>query len=199
MRESNKLFHEVVNQLQHIIQRDGLEAGDKLPSERELAERLGVGRSSIREALRALELLGVIETRRGEGTYMKRVDEHQLVELIGKFILKERHVQRDVIEVKMMIEKQAIVAAIRNGQLSCLLQEAPTDYNACFEQIVLMANNRLLERIWRIATDYCASFFPYPTSNMFFQNLMTNLRSRNVVEALSLYEETMNHSHLDKI
>ena len=42
-----------------------------LPSERELSSRLNVGRSSVREALRALELVGLIETRRGEGTFIR--------------------------------------------------------------------------------------------------------------------------------
>jgi GntR family transcriptional repressor for pyruvate dehydrogenase complex len=46
------------------------EAGDRLPSERELMGDLGVGRSSLREALRALEIMGLVETRTGEGTFV---------------------------------------------------------------------------------------------------------------------------------
>ncbi|WP_431810888.1 FadR/GntR family transcriptional regulator [Lysinibacillus capsici] len=46
-----------------------IQAGEKSPSERVLSERLGVGRSSVREALRSLELLGLIETRHGEGRF----------------------------------------------------------------------------------------------------------------------------------
>ena len=64
---STKLYQEIVEKLRQMIESDGLVSGDKIPSERELSERLNVGRSSIREALRALELLGLIETRRGEG------------------------------------------------------------------------------------------------------------------------------------
>ena len=52
------------------MEEDGLVAGDRLPSERELSSRLNVGRSSVREALRALELVGLIETRGGEGTFI---------------------------------------------------------------------------------------------------------------------------------
>ena len=78
-----KLYLEIVDKIRQMIVRDGLLPGDKLPSERELSERLQVGRSSVREALRALELLGLIETRRGEGTFLRDVRNHQLVEILG--------------------------------------------------------------------------------------------------------------------
>src|SRR5580692_2370460 len=44
--------------------------GEKIPAERELCQRLGVGRASLREALKALEIMGMIETRSGDGTYV---------------------------------------------------------------------------------------------------------------------------------
>ncbi|MDQ7864958.1 GntR family transcriptional regulator [Peribacillus frigoritolerans] len=68
-----------------MIEADSLLPGDKIPSERELSDRFNVGRSSVREALRALELLGLIETRRGEGTFIRDFQEHKLVELLGTF------------------------------------------------------------------------------------------------------------------
>ena len=79
----------------------GLLPGDKIPSERELSERLDVGRSSVREALRALELLGLIETRRGEGTFIKDFQEHRLVELLGTFFLQNEKVNEDLAETKI--------------------------------------------------------------------------------------------------
>ena len=71
-----------------------LPVGGKLPSERELAERLQVGRSTVREALRSLELLGIIETRRGEGTFLSDFRKHQLVELLSTFILQDAKSKR---------------------------------------------------------------------------------------------------------
>ena len=68
---NRKVYEGILMQLNEIIAEENLRPGDKLPSERELSERLSVGRSSVREALRALELLGLIETRRGEGTFLK--------------------------------------------------------------------------------------------------------------------------------
>ena len=49
-----------------------LTPGTRLPSERQLAQTLAVGRSAIREALKALDVLGLIEVRQGDGTYLKR-------------------------------------------------------------------------------------------------------------------------------
>lgn len=78
--KNTKVYIGIVKQLRAMIEHDGLKPGDRLPSERELSERLGVGRSSVREALRALELLGLIETRRGEGTFMRDFRGNQLVQ-----------------------------------------------------------------------------------------------------------------------
>ena len=87
-QNSSKIYLDIVNQLRHMIEQDGLLPGDKIPSERELSDRLQVGRSSVREALRALELLGLIETKRGEGTFIKNFQDHKLVEILGGFFLQ---------------------------------------------------------------------------------------------------------------
>ncbi|MFI8922735.1 FadR/GntR family transcriptional regulator [Lysinibacillus fusiformis] len=69
MRTKESVFR-YRQQLRQLIKIEKIQAGEKLPSERVLSERLGVGRSSVREALRSLELLGLIETRHGEGTFL---------------------------------------------------------------------------------------------------------------------------------
>lgn len=67
--EQKNVFFRYRQQLRQLIKIEKIQAGEKLPSERVLSERLGVGRSSVREALRSLELLGLIETRHGEGRF----------------------------------------------------------------------------------------------------------------------------------
>ena len=62
----NKVYEEVAQQIERLILRK-LRPGDKLPSERELAEMLKVSRSSIRDAIRGLELRGLVEPRQGRG------------------------------------------------------------------------------------------------------------------------------------
>jgi len=61
----------VVDQILSSIQDGSLQAGERLPSEAKLAEMTGVGRTSVREALAALRLMGVVETRVGDGSYVR--------------------------------------------------------------------------------------------------------------------------------
>jgi len=62
----------VLEEIQRLITEGELRPGDRLPSETELAEHFGVGRSSIREAMRVLHLLGVIEVIQGKGTFVRQ-------------------------------------------------------------------------------------------------------------------------------
>lgn len=71
--QSQKYFMQIVNQIRSNIVEGKLKAGDKLPPERVLAEEFGTSRASIREALSALELLGLVASKKGQGNYI-RVD-----------------------------------------------------------------------------------------------------------------------------
>jgi len=68
--EVNRPRH-VVDEILSSVQDGSLTAGERLPSEAKLAELTGVGRTSVREALAALRLMGVVETRVGDGSYVK--------------------------------------------------------------------------------------------------------------------------------
>ncbi|EFI67765.1 GntR family transcriptional regulator [Lysinibacillus fusiformis ZC1] len=74
--EQKKVFLDIVQQLRQLIKIEKIQAGEKLPSERVLSERLGVGPSSEREALRSLELLGLIDKRHGGGTFLASTQKH---------------------------------------------------------------------------------------------------------------------------
>jgi GntR family transcriptional regulator, transcriptional repressor for pyruvate dehydrogenase complex len=117
-----KVYIGIVKQLRNMISEDQLKPGDKLPSERELSERLSVGRSSVREALRALELLGLIETRRGEGTFIRDFKGHQLIPLISTFILQDEKSILDVEETKLLIEKDCLSLIVKRVELEPFLE-----------------------------------------------------------------------------
>jgi GntR family transcriptional regulator, transcriptional repressor for pyruvate dehydrogenase complex len=70
---------QIVSRLLDLIQQRHLGPGDRLPAERELAATMGVSRSSLREALRALTVLGVTEMRHGTGTYVSSLSPELLV------------------------------------------------------------------------------------------------------------------------
>jgi GntR family transcriptional repressor for pyruvate dehydrogenase complex len=98
----------------HLIQGDWLE-GDRIPPERELCQKLGVGRSSLREAMKALEIIGLIEMRVGEGTFIcNRSDflSHPLLWAVAGSGVTEAN---ELIEARTLIEVElADLAAIRS-------------------------------------------------------------------------------------
>jgi GntR family transcriptional repressor for pyruvate dehydrogenase complex len=155
-----KVYIGIVKQLRNMISEDQLKPGDKLPSERELSERLSVGRSSVREALRALELLGLIETRRGEGTFIRDFKGHQLIPLISTFIFQDEKSILDVEETKLLIEKDCLSLIVKRVELEPFLEfqhwveNHPIKDDEFFFKIVELTNNHLLLRIWTILTDY---------------------------------------------
>src|SRR3546814_7680036 len=63
----HRMFEAIAGKILEQIRRGQLETGDRLPPERELAAHIGVGRSAVREALRSLEVAGVVSVRRGTG------------------------------------------------------------------------------------------------------------------------------------
>ena len=69
-----------ITQIEALIRRGDLRPGDRMPPERELAELLGVSRPTVREALRALSLLGIVRSIHGSGTYLGNLDENALQE-----------------------------------------------------------------------------------------------------------------------
>ncbi|MBS4176055.1 FadR/GntR family transcriptional regulator [Lederbergia citrea] len=153
----SKVYFSIVKAIRKMITADGLQPGDKIPSERELSERLKVGRSSVREALRSLELLGLIETRRGEGTFLRNFKNHHLIKLLGMFILEDPHVKKDIFSTKELLEKDIIrlmSSSPAEETLKGLRVEAANQPHQSFEKMMELTNNRLLYRIWEILNDF---------------------------------------------
>lgn len=156
----SKVYIEILRQIRSIIQEDGLGPGDKIPSERELAERLNAGRSSVREALRALELLGIIETRRGEGTYIKDFRDHDLVEILGTFILQDKKAIEGLVEMNVLLERNALNLLLEKDceqELKSLLGEIQHNglsHQEVITRLLKLADNYLLFRIWVVLNEY---------------------------------------------
>ncbi|WP_368503569.1 FadR/GntR family transcriptional regulator [Alkalihalophilus sp. As8PL] len=168
--EQPKVYIEIINKINEIMKEDNLSQGDRLPSERELSDRLNVGRSSVREALRALELLDLIETRRGEGTFLKPANSHRLVSIILSFLLKDESAKQDLTETRRIVELEATRLALgrMNQQTLDRLEELiyqskeewkhgdfPVDEDYLFHKTIVEAcGNRLLLNIWISLVEY---------------------------------------------
>jgi len=83
-----RVAHEIVSQLRELILNGSFAVGDKLPPERELAERLGVNRGSLREAIKSLELIGLVRTRQGDGTRVTDFMRTAGIELVSHLLLR---------------------------------------------------------------------------------------------------------------
>ena len=112
-----KVYEEIVSQITSLILNGELKLGDKLPSERELGERFGVGRNSVREATRALESAHLVDTRQGEGTFIVATPE-SLVPVLSARISGEDSGMHLLFEARRVLEPQiAALAAERANKV----------------------------------------------------------------------------------
>jgi GntR family transcriptional regulator, transcriptional repressor for pyruvate dehydrogenase complex len=95
---------EVSKRLLGLLLAGDIPLGSRLPSERELSEALGVPRNAIRDGLRPLALLGLIESRPGSGTYVKSTTSNLLPEIAEWGLLLDSPTLREVIEARLFVE-----------------------------------------------------------------------------------------------
>lgn len=106
-----------------LLIRDGsLRHGDRLPSERVLADQLKVSRSSVREALRSLELRGLVVSKRGSGTFINTDDLNSVVALIASTLSSGTDTLRDIFEMRHLLEPQIAFLAAQRVNLQDLAQ-----------------------------------------------------------------------------
>ena len=99
----DKIHEQVAKQIEQLIG-NKLRPGDKLPGERELAEMLGVSRSSIRDAIRRLEMIGLVEPRQGAGTVVREVSPDALVNPLANVITQKRQLVSELLDFRRMLE-----------------------------------------------------------------------------------------------
>jgi GntR family transcriptional repressor for pyruvate dehydrogenase complex len=116
VREAN-LTQRAQAQLEELIVNGSLRAGERLPSERELVEQLGVSKTVVREAMRSLATKGLIEVRPGSGMYVLGVGAHLMSEPISLLMRKHRLTVEQIQEVRAVLEVRiAALAAERRQQ-----------------------------------------------------------------------------------
>jgi len=99
----NKVYEEVARQLEQMILKK-LHPGDKLPSERELAETLNVSRSSIRDAIRRLELMGLVEPRQGAGTVVREISADAIMNPLTAVLRHKLELVGELLDFRKMLE-----------------------------------------------------------------------------------------------
>jgi GntR family transcriptional repressor for pyruvate dehydrogenase complex len=107
---------EAILRIKEMIVTGELRAGERLPREADLAERLGLSRSSLREAVKALSVLRILDVRQGDGTYVTRLEPRQLLETLSFVVDFHRgDTVLEVLEVRRILEPAAAAMAAQRA------------------------------------------------------------------------------------
>lgn len=107
------LPEQIVRQLLGLVKSGHLKPGDRLPAERVLAGKLGVGRPTLREALRALQLLGIVDIRHGGGVFVTGLEPETLLGPLHLFLDLDQHSLETILEARRVVEGAVLAFVAR--------------------------------------------------------------------------------------
>ncbi|MGE5422303.1 MAG: FadR/GntR family transcriptional regulator [Ignavibacteriales bacterium] len=161
--KTKKIYEEIVDQIKDMISSGTFKPGDRLPSEREMSSMLGVSRASVREAVTALQAMGILEVKPGEGTYAAYTQNNDTFEPLAMVLAMENNPLPQLMEVRRILEGEAAaLAAVRATDINkrhmtdvlCEMKETAekhaqgVQFDLQFHHAIAEAtHNRVLERI----------------------------------------------------
>jgi GntR family transcriptional repressor for pyruvate dehydrogenase complex len=170
--KSTRIYEEIIRQVKQMIGEGRLKSGDRLPPERDLAEKFVVSRTSVREALRALESLGLVEIRPGEGTFVREVSVETLIEPLAFVMASQRAALSELFEARRLLEPSLAELAARRAtpeeisEMERILDEQAQEVaqgrmglaqDAAFHAAIgVAAHNRAITRIAHAVIDLLA-------------------------------------------
>jgi GntR family transcriptional repressor for pyruvate dehydrogenase complex len=184
--KTKRVYEQIVEQIKELMKQGDLKPGDKLMCERELSDKLGVSRTSVREALSALAFLGILESRHGEGTFIAEVSEQLLIEPLALFMAMDREASLELLEVRKMMESYAAeLAAVRADEEDIKkIKEALELMEQDFKQNILgeendatfhysiaeATGNRMLVKMMNLISDLLVQNMRSSRQYMFYKN-----------------------------
>lgn len=117
---TRKVFENILDQIKEMMIKGALAPGDYLPPERELADRFGVSRSSLREALRILEVLDIIRNSPKRGTVVQTANPSKILHILSLTVLTTTVDAMQLIEARETLEKDAAVLGVRRYETNDL-------------------------------------------------------------------------------
>jgi GntR family transcriptional repressor for pyruvate dehydrogenase complex len=147
------LSDKIVHSLLGLIKERQLRPGDRLPPERELAAMMKVSRPSLREALRALAIMNIIDNRQGSGTYVTKLEPERLVEHLDVIFTLNDSTYIELLEARKILEAGIAELAAReitdeeiDGLEACLKKaRAAVDDSEAFLEIDLDLHGRIVD------------------------------------------------------
>ena len=207
----------VLNVFKEALITGKLVPGDRLPSEIELSQSLSISRGSIREAMKILAAFGIVEIRRGDGTYIAKSDHKVIFDpLLFSLILSNANV-KELVELRELMEFAIVKLIIDNAgeaelhsiertivQMEELIErygeigvdelvQSDLDFHRALGDA---AQNRLVEKIYDFVMDFFAPSIRITHENerggrkalFHHQKIYATLKSRNVEEAIEAVE-----------
>jgi GntR family transcriptional repressor for pyruvate dehydrogenase complex len=170
----SRIYEHIVRQIQALIREGRWTPGEQLPPERELAERFGVSRTSVREALRALHVQGLIESRQGGGTFVRGGDAEAFVPPFAAVIMRGQAELSEVLEMRELIEPgiarlaasrasgddlSELEALLERQRASVALAKQFFDEDTAFHHaLARAADNLILLRLHNVILDLLVEF-----------------------------------------
>jgi GntR family transcriptional repressor for pyruvate dehydrogenase complex len=162
------LREEAAEQIKTLILEGRLRPGDRLPSERELVTRLAVSRTSVREALRSLEIRGLLHVRPGEGAFVREVPVEAVIDPLASSLVNRRSLM-ELLEVRQILEPEIAALAAQRAQAPDVQE---------MEHILAEIEDRLAGRRYDSAVKSIISFhraITRCTGNHLMQRLMDTI------------------------
>jgi len=158
-----KVYQSIVEQFVNMLKEDRIKIGQKLPPERDLAEKFKVSRPSLREALRALEMIGLVEIRQGGGVFVTEVNIAPFINAISPLFMKIKNYELELLELRRILELRAVELASQNitDQKVKLLQKSIENMRTAMKrddfELGAMADIEFHETIFSITDNYVLS------------------------------------------
>lgn len=165
--KTQKIYEQIVDQIGQLVAEGQLKPGDRLPSERELVERFQVSRASIREAISALEMMGLIEVRSGEGTYIRQVNIDSVVAPLAWMLFIEKDTDLELYEARKILEVQAAGLAAERAE--------EDEISEMFEALEVMRMDLEIQRLGEDADHHFHYAIARATHNKILFRLMNTI------------------------
>lgn len=133
LRRRVKLVDEIIETLRQEIVTRRLIDGERLPSERELSDRFGVSQPTVREAIRALETMGLIEVRHGSGSFVSSRGDFALASALQTILQLQSVGIMDVIEIRQVLGRHSIALALARASDADI--DALAEWSARFDAL----------------------------------------------------------------
>lgn len=201
-KNDEQIFYQVIEYFIQEIKAGNLSKGDKIPTERHLVEILGIGRNSIREALKILDIVGILDRKQGDGTYIRKEFDNWFSEPMSIAVMLSDMSKNEVFEFRNMIEVEiATLAAdrITDAEIEDLKacyeimigvddEVINAKYDKKFHRILAKASQNIIIINSYNAMDYLLDLFIYDIRKVAFNNmgkeLVINVH-KDILEAIS--------------